>query len=1156
MSTRLMLLPYLQAWDGDQLSLRLLAAPQGSPLDPLAPGEPSFTDAAFQLELRLVAGLGAIPTTTTTFTSIVVANPAPPQATAICQALAATLPIDPTVPLVDGRKAGTRMLKYAPPGYRNATGYGGSSNPFVVTDDRYRCAVSAPVPSGTVLKSDVPNLSWGKVLANVLRQPALAEAVGLVREATIRPPADFFTDGGFLYVTLAAGSPGASLTGIPDALKSYAARVPPLRAPRTLFTSVLFPVAALPPAASYDTIFQEAVDYDDGFAKAVYAAQPERLDPLQEEDDGTRPANDLGVRLGWDDEQIATWLNRQIDPAAAMQDAPMGVMGYRIDAREQGTADWQSLVVGRSSITVGGVDVGDYRGEYRVEIAPNRHMGDTSGTYWLPSYYTNWTGPSLAGPDPIARQIQGLDPRAIVTGVPPELALRYGKKYEFRVRLVDHTGGGPDVDTEPRNPSPRPIGALAFKRWVRPQAVRLDDAPPAIPDPAIAPSTLTVERPRLGYPAYVFAGGSAADILADLPRATAERRGIGLPDLDVLAVEIEVQVAQAGQASGYLTLYTTTRSFPSDPSAALDLALSWRDVADATTLTAPSSGPLPLPTSRNVRVLLTAVGRDDAGYFGAEDARRGPAVTVALRKDASDERGLFEAFTPGDAIHGLFLQPDQTADLAVLAAQKLAGKGQEAPDNALGRLAVALDVEVRGMALRARRGERVLFGCSPLMRHVIGPDGGSLTFAAVSDLTLRWIVALRLELGRDWSWDGLRALDVERDGVVVGRLDATLAIAAEALDAPTSNSSTVLFLDAIDPRPPAGQFPLELTPRYRITPRFSTAPATVDPPVELSVHLPITTPPSQVPRLASAGIALSPYKRSDDYSSTEPRRRALWLEFQSAPENPADAYFARVLANAPDPVLLPPDVELPETAEPPLPIDPEPIRRIVPGQSDDKAGLGAMQLLVPTDSPRHFLLPLPPGLTEDSPALFGFFTYELRVGHHDGWSIAQGRFGRPLRVTGVQHPAPTLTCAVTRTRQGLVVSAPFANPVLGAESLRPRVPHTQLWVLLYAQYVQADGGGRRNVLLDRRQATFRRERWSEYERQVILAADNGAATWSNAEIKEMLSLLALSGDTPLSCLAVETLPADEPVPDPVGAGLGYERFLRTSPLTPIPDMCL
>jgi len=95
----------------------------------------------------------------------------------------------------------------------------------------------------------------------------------------------------------------------------------------------------------------------------------------------------------------------------------------------------------------------------------------------------------------------------------------------------------------------------------------------------------------------------------------------------------------------------------------------------------------------------------------------------------------------------------------------------------------------------------------------------------------------------------------------------------------------------------------------------------------------------------------------------------------------------------------------------------------------DRAGFTAMQPLVPSDSPLHFMLPLPLGLPENAPELFGFYTYEFRVGHNFGWSTAQGRFGTALRVTGVQHPAPPLTCMVARSSRGIVASAPYANPV-------------------------------------------------------------------------------------------------------------------------------
>lgn len=97
-----------------------------------------------------------------------------------------------------------------------------------------------------------------------------------------------------------------------------------------------------------------------------------------------------------------------------------------------------------------------------------------------------------------------------------------------------------------------------------------------------------------------------------------------------------------------------------------------------------------------------------------------------------------------------------------------------------------------------------------------------------------------------------------------------------------------------------------------------------------------------------------------------------------------------------------------------------------------------MQPLTATNSPRHFLLADP--YTFDSPELFGMFTYEFRVGHAVGWSTGQERFGRPLRVTGVQHPAPTLICSALRGPAGLEVSARFAAPILNAVSVQPDPP--------------------------------------------------------------------------------------------------------------------
>jgi hypothetical protein len=1175
--TRLNLLPYLQNWDGTRIQLRLLAIPRGSPLDPLitAPPSPSFAAAKFVFDVRLVQGLDQIPTTGTPFTSVIITPPVPVQAQDLFNQLATQFSIDPAPPPANPRRAGTRVQKYLPPTYRNAVGFSVSRSQFTVTDNSYFCTLRSGTnkpPYIKIIPDPAPKFPWGKVIAIALRQPILSEALGLVRPMGITAPADFFKEGGWVYVTLAPASDAFGLTTTPDALKIYAARVPALSAARSLFTPVLFPVASVVPPGPYDDIFIEVENYDDGFAKAVHATQPQHLDPLTEEDDGTRPAKDTGIRLGWDDEQVAIWMNRQIDPAAASLDAPMGVFGYRIDAREQGSGTWSSLCRAKGVVKAGSKTVGNFDGELAIETIPAQPDGVTTGVYWLPSYYTHWTGPSLVAVDVLTRQLVG-DPSFNspnpVDGVNPTVAPQYGKNYEFRVRLMDHTGGGPGVDGQPQDPGPSVVFPVSFRRWIRPASVRLVEKLPNVPDPTNAPNQIHIRRPLLGHPEYDFTGvaNAAADLIADLPSARAETREVALPDPDVSILQITVEVLAlgldglpggGGDDSGFHIVYETTRPFPANRNKPLKLDFDWQDVKSVDSLApAPATGPIPLPTARDVRLVLSAQAKDDPQlkYFGADDVRFGPGVSVLLRKQSSDESGLLLPETPIDLLRAIFLQPDTLLDSAVSFAQRAAGLGVQAPANAIGRLASELGLAVNDLTLHARSGRRSVFGAAAGLRHVLAPDNSGITFLSNTDLTLHWIVALRATIDRDWTWDGLAptGISVTRDGVgEVGRIELRRTINGDALIHPARSGTDLIFFDSVDPKPAPGSFPAELTLKYRLEPHFASPPANSDPPVTVQVLLPMTTPPAQVPRLASAGIALSPYLRAPDYSSTTARRRVLWIEFERPPDNPRDLYFARVIGYAPDPVLLRLITDPNENAEAPLPVDPEPIRTIVPGQSDDRSGINAMQQLIPSDSPRHFMVPLPSGMADDAPELFGFFTYEFRTGHDVGWSTAQGRFGAPLRVTGVQHPAPTLTCMVLRTRAGIQASAPFATPVLDGRSIRPVPPATELYVMIYAQVEQSDGMDQRNVLLSHKPAPFLR---NPLQGQGFPDALYGNATWSAAEIALLLDSLTLPPDTPLSCLAAETLPGGSPFPDPLGADLGQERLLRSSPLVPVPAIC-
>lgn len=249
---------------------------------------------------------------------------------------------------------------------------------------------------------------------------------------------------------------------------------------------------------------------------------------------------------------------------------------------------------------------------------------------------------------------------------------------------------------------------------------------------------------------------------------------------------------------------------------------------------------------------------------------------------------------------------------------------------------------------------------------------------------------------------------------------------------------------------------------------------------------------------------------------------------------------------------------IPEPEEPPLPVDPELIRVIYPGQPADASGLAAMQVLEKSrHSDTHYLLPLPPGVGEDAPELFGMWVYELRLGHDDRrWSTAQGRFGPPLRVSGVQHPAPALSCVVLRRPFSIETAAPFAVPVLNNRILRRGVvPLTEMWLLLYAQVQQIDNKGWRNVLLTRTQAFPEKElehvQFGEKLTLQALARFDMDSTWN------LLFNLGLPRGTPLSVLAVEMLPGQGGIsyPDPLGAHLGMVRVLRTSPLVAVPPVC-
>lgn len=1187
-TARLNLLAFPQRWDplAGELLVRFLCLPVGDPQDVLAPGQAKFAEADLRYEVHLVGSLDHVPRAADALATGPLPLLEPPlQKAFVFGQLAAKFDIDPDPAPVLARPA-MRFRKPVTGSYLAMAGNRQLGEEMIGAHD-HECALHeahAGQPAAPVMLH--ARLRWGQVIAYALRQPTLATALGLMGELRVPVDEAFYRRGGWLWL---APHASGDLAADPALLALYAARIPPLAAdaPRAIYAPLLFPVDRQD--FKLDEVLRDAERYDNGFARMVHGAQGDAPDAAGGE------ARDA-IRLAWDDEQLARWFTRQV---SAETGAPMGTAGFRIDVRAAGAGgDWFSLQRLQSigNLRLGDADLGAFIGEGMVEVVPAQISPARAGEFWMPAYFTAWRGASLVLTDPaLARLAQPLDgeaePDARFAGLRLDrektfaalddklVKLRYGQAYDFRVRLVDLTGGGP----RPDEPTPEPPGpadrdahlttTIAFRRHRRPGLVAV------LQRPDRGSPTLLIEKPRLGFPEILYTAGADVDDTSVIDALRAARRDDaaaqlqrepGLPDPDVIAVAIVLEVrALSGDGESWQVLYRAERSFDTP---VLEVPVVFEDHGGLADFAqgALDEGPLPLPTARDVRLRLTALGRTDAGYFATDEARTGPAANVELHVTAAAEPAFFAA--RDEPLLGFFCRTPPDDGSTPPAAQ---------------RLAQEIGLTHHGLALAGPAGRRTVFAAAASLRHTLSPEASNITLASEADVAQRWILALRLRVARDWSWRGAGdpAMVVQRrvargsaepgDIETVGTIRLPPSVAPNAgagLAAGDARDdgrqfTDLVFFDSLDPKPrplpqpEAGEFPAELTVSYTLIPAYASA--GVAPPLPEALprlSLPVTTPPSQVPRLVSAGIALSPYVAADDYSSTAPRRRKLWLEFDKPVADPQDAYFVRVLANAPDPLLT--DEVIAETRpEPPLPIDAEWMRLVRPGQASDDNGARAMAGLgAGAEGGRHFLVPLPEGLSEAASELFDMVTCEIRVGHDAGrWCTAQGRYGPALRMAGVQHPPPPLACQAARLAAGVRVRAPLATPLAEGRHVRPLSPRTRLWALLYARVQQADGVAWRNVLLQRQ--PLRPPERDPFLGAAILPALSAQPALLYAEglfpLDDLLAGLrrfGLPDDAPLTAMAVEFFTAPE-VFEPLGRDLGQARMLRASALVPVPDVC-
>ena len=1236
---RLALMSFPQRWDGATLALNLLAVPSVDPLaDPIAGAAPAFADHVPALRAVLIPNLDAFPTTTDAtairlavaiLSPAVLVPPRPSFAALASQATAQGVTIGPTPPAPAAPVQ--RIRKALPASYLAITGTNPNGGLTTTTDD-YGCQIRGQ-PPGKIIGPPQRQTSWGELISYGLRQPVLATALGLRYELTVGLDPTGLGGGGWIFIEIPPSDPWAAADALsPGAVRLYAARLPPLDGtPRPVFGAVLFPVGAggapTDPAAT-----SEADTYASGFAQIVHVRQPTANDAALGDTSELPAPGDAGIQIGWDDEQAVAWSNRQLDLLAARRnntldaETPLGVLGYRVDVADITGRDpasiaplpWESLMAVHSALPAG---FGAFDGELMIEPSPLR-LNEGTQDAWLPHYFASWRGRSLSVADDTPNKLLNKPSKpGPNTPAPIATLLSYGQSYAFRVRLGDLTGGGPRLAEAPAVAGTADVASITFRRMVPPKSPRIVRFPAGS---TIEPAALTIFRPAIGYPEvlYTHLGDSAAARDTIVQHYLTQAAGIqpgsgdvaGLPDPDVEAVRITVEVrAPAHDVAGpdgaldgnYRVLYQTQRILPplpagptpSDPGLTIDIAyVDAPSIVDWAPSGWPASGPLVVPRARDVQLKFEPILRDEADYFGAA-ASRGLTTTIAVRAEARAEPALLIRDEAGDEpVRGfLFRRPPNVA----------------APPVAV-QFAQALRLPVDGLTLLAAPGQRVVFGASKAIRHTLTADAGALTFAAESELLRNWIVAIVVDLDRDWTWDGLSGpITVARDGVAVGSIDLPRTLGPQAVADPANwdrARSLLVFFDAVDPHEPTPSgFPQALPHRWELTgvitveagppvgvsgsPTFAPGHLPEPPQTELDsvallLTLPIAIPPKQIPELASVGIALSPYTIGAGYASTAPRQRVLWIELKEPLQNPAgDAFFARVVGHGADPLLYDAAPSVDQPPEPPLVLDPELMTVVTPRDSDNCDGIGAMtQLEQATDSNRHFLLPPPESMNPDDPELFGFWTYELRVGHachprapgREWWSKAQARFGRPLRVNGVQHPAPTLYCRAGRITVplqlaqapvpqlspqlvasmrsvlgvrpashtlvadlGLVttvtpptsvesfieVTAPYATAVLNGRPLVSPLerPQTTLCFLLYAQVVQADGSMNRNVLLTLSYAIWTPPRQSRFlldtQRDRI-----GRAVFSTYEVERLLFRLGLPRQTALSVLAVELLP--------------------------------
>ena len=240
------LMTFPQRFDGNILTVNIVVVPRNAnPFSAWSTGLPNpanvpgFANLQPEFSFSIVRGTDDFPLSNATapgripIVRSVNVIPATEKA-AIIQKVADAMPLpitDNTDKLPDPVSVEKSIKKYLPKSYRERFNFTQPRHPNAVTDDGYHCAVRDKIP--TVNYQPKTSLSWGKVFANILRQPLLSKACGMIYEVQLEVETGWFDGGGYLYADITNDPYALAQAGLLEdvdgpLIKRYAAKIPEL----------------------------------------------------------------------------------------------------------------------------------------------------------------------------------------------------------------------------------------------------------------------------------------------------------------------------------------------------------------------------------------------------------------------------------------------------------------------------------------------------------------------------------------------------------------------------------------------------------------------------------------------------------------------------------------------------------------------------------------------------------------------------------------------------------------------------------------------------------------------------------------------------------------------------------------------------------------